>query len=259
MRLTTKKQWENRWANHSTQIINLDPKTPIFRQRHKLFKKFIPKVKDQTMIEVGAYPGTFLNYFYQYFGYKPWGVEYVEKCAKQATELLNKASIPGTIICEDFINLSPNKYVGSLGWDLTVSFGFVEHFSEPAEIIHKHMEITRPGGLIIISIPNHVGINGWILRKLDYETWKQHNQMSLNDLTNIVKSTADSNILYSGYVGHIGFWSSNLYSFLLIKFGKAYPAIRTPLWLLERIGQWLVPNNRWTSPDSLVIFRKSCQ
>jgi len=256
MRLTTKKQWENRWVNYSASIDSLDPNKPVFRERHKLFKKFIPKAENETMIEVGAYPGTFLNYFYKYFGYKPWGVEYVERCANHATEMLRNSDIPATIICKDIFELNPNDFMEQGGWDLTVSFGFVEHFTDPTEAITKHVEITRPGGLIVISIPNHAGINGWITRKLDYEIWKQHNLMSLKDLKKIVKNEDDTNIVYSGYVGHVGFWSSNLSGFLLSKFGKAYPIIRTPLWLLENLGQWVIPNNRWTSPDSLVILRK---
>ena len=74
----------------------------MFRERHELFKKHIPVVKNGNMLEVGAYPGTYLRYFYEHFGYTLWGVEYVESCAKRAAQLLEKDGIPGEILHKGF-------------------------------------------------------------------------------------------------------------------------------------------------------------
>ncbi|MCK5384427.1 MAG: class I SAM-dependent methyltransferase [Alphaproteobacteria bacterium] len=257
MDLCSKKQWRKNWSKQKRNSLSFDPDKPLFREQHKLFNKYIPQDQHGHMLEVGAYPGTYLRYFYDYFGYKPSGVEYVKSCASEAAKLLKKEGVPGTILHRDFFTMDLNDSPAKEGWDLTVSFGFVEHFEDSTDAVAKHIELTRYGGLIIISIPNHAGFNGWILKRIDKEKWKQHNKMSLRSLVDAVQRSGKNEVLYSGYVGHIGFWNTGLYSLIHKRYRKLYPFVRAPLWLIESLGQWCVPNNRWTSPNSLVILRKN--
>lgn len=257
MRLSTKQQWEERRSKQDKTSLSFDPLQPIFRERHELFKRYIPVVREGTMLEVGAYPGTYLRYFYEYFGYEPWGVEYVESCATKAAQLLKAEGVPGVILNRDFFELEPSEAPTNEGWDLTVSFGFVEHFDDSKDAIAKHIDVTRSGGLVVISIPNHAGFQGWIMKKIDREKWEQHNKMSLEDLEDAVQRAGGGAILFSGYVGRIGFWAAGLYELVRARYSNLYPLVRAPLWLIEKIGQWVVPNNRWTSPDAVVILRKT--
>ncbi len=256
MKLSTKQQWEERRSKQDKARLSFNPWQPMFRERHKLFKKYIPRVEKGTMLEVGAYPGTYLRYFYEYFGYTPWGVEYVESSAKKAVSLLKAEGVPGVILNRDFFELKLSEAPTAEGWDLTVSFGFVEHFDDSKDAVEKHIAVTRPGGLVIISIPNHAGFQGWIMKKVDRNKWNQHNKMSLEDLEDAVQRAGDGEIVFSGYVGRIGFWAAGLYELVRTRYSNFYPLMRAPLWLIEKIGQWIVPNNRWTSPDAVVILRK---
>ena len=256
MRLASKRQWRDRWAKLDDKSFALSVKKPMFREKHRVFVEIFDSEVLRSCLEVGAYPGAYLKYFYDYFGCEPWGVEYVEECAKSAEKKLNQLGVPARILPRDFFDLDSSESPNGDGWELTVSFGFVEHFDDPTEAIGKHFDVTRPGGFVAISIPNHHGINGSLLRMIDEGKWHQHNRMSLRDLQESAERLTDAEILYSGYVGRIGFWNVGLYSKIKAGHPKLYPLLRTPLWVLEWVGQWIVPNNRWTSPDCLMILKK---
>jgi SAM-dependent methyltransferase len=256
MRLATKKNWKKEWSSQKIETLDFDPLNLHFREQHRLFEKYVQKSDSKSVIEIGCYPGRYLHYFHKYFGYIPWGVEYVESCASHATKLLENSGVPATILHEDFFNLDLHESPDKDGWDVTISFGFVEHFDDSTEAIAKHIEITKPGGLIFISIPNHVGINGWILRKVDKPLWDLHNKMSLKDLEAAVQRAGGAEILHASYIGHMGFAASKLWPAVRTRFGSAFPLFRTPGWLMERMAQWILPNNRWISPKAVVVLRK---
>ena len=255
-RLSKKEQWESRWSNTSKNNLTFDPEQPLFRETHRILHKYLPQKNSAKFLEVGAYPGKFLWYFYTYHGYEPWGVEYVESCAQQAQEMLTNAKVPAHIIAGDFFNLRADKYIEGNGWNLVVSFGFVEHFDEPEIAVSKHFEVACPGGLVVVSVPNHAGWNGKIMRYVDKDKWKQHNCMSLDDLIAAFKKTGNNEILFSGHAGHIGFWNTCLYENAKKRMGKFYPLLRAPLWIIEKLGQWVVPNNKYSSPEIIVIAKK---
>jgi len=257
MRLSNKSQWEKRWLKVRKKSLTFDPEQPSFRETHQILNKYLPKQKTGKFLEVGAYPGKYLWYFYKYFGYEPWGVEYVESCSRLAQEMLDKEDIPAKMINDDFFNLKAKDHVDEAGWDLVASFGFVEHFDDPVDAVAKHLEVTKVGGLVIISVPNHAGWNGSIMRFVDKEKWRQHNGMSLDDLVKAFDRAGGNEIIFSDYAGHIGFWNAAVYPKLKSVFGPFYLFTRIPLLLIEKIGRWIIPNNRITSPEAIIIARKN--
>ena len=257
--LCKKEQWESRWAEANTSELEFDPTKPSFREVHRILSRYIPQQNGARFLEVGAYPGKYLWYFHTYYGYEPWGVEYVESCANEAQKLLDDAGIPAHVIACDFFNLSASCHIKDAGWDLVGSFGFVEHFDEAEIVVSKHLDVTLPGGLVVVSIPNFAGWNGKIMRYADQNKWKQHNCMSLKDLIHAFNKAGENKILFSGYAGHIGFWNTCVYEKAKERLGNFYPFFRGPLWLIERIGQWIVPNNKYSSPVIVVITKKNAK
>jgi SAM-dependent methyltransferase len=256
MRLTDEQQWAEHWRGLERPRVAMNPLRPLFRDRHRLFQRFIPPAAGGTVLEIGAYPGTYLKYFHDHFGYVPWGVEYVESCAVRAREILAEAGVVATILARDFFSLDVADSPSGAGWDLVASFGFVEHFEDVAPVVERHFGVTRPGGYVVISVPNHAGLSGPVLRAVDPEKWAQHNHMDLSALRSAVEGVPDAEILFSGHVGRFGLWAAGLYSAVRRRHPVLYPLVRAPLWAAEHLSQWLVPNNAWSSPDLLVIARR---
>ncbi len=257
IRLSKKEQWESRWSTVSMGQLTFDPEQPFFRELHLILLKYLPEQSNGRFLEVGAYPGRYLWYFYKYHDYEPWGVEYVESCANHAQKILDSAEVPAHMIVDDFFNLRSGKYIEGGGWDLVASFGFVEHFDEPVVAVAKHLEVTRPGGVVVVSVPNHAGWNGKIMRYVDKSKWKQHNCMSLNDLVEAFNQAGNNTITFRGYIGHIGLWNAGVYPKLKETLGRWYSLVRVPLYLIEKLGQWIVPNNKYTSPDIVIVAIKN--
>lgn len=256
-RLSKKEQWADRWAAAGSSELAFDPSQPIFRDLHRQIQRHVGDAFGGRFLEVGAYPGKYLWYFHTYCNLEPWGIEYVETAARQAQALLDSSGVPAQMIVEDFFDLKVDEYLDESGFDVVGSFGFVEHFDEPEDVVSRHLDVTRDGGLVVVSVPNHHGWNGNILKAIDSEKWRQHNGMSLHDLVRAFDKAGANDILYSGYAGHIGFWNTALYRTAKNRLGRLYPLIRTPLWAVEKLGQWIVPNNPMSSPDILVIARKT--
>jgi SAM-dependent methyltransferase len=50
---------------------------------------------------------------------------------------------------EDFFEFAPRKK-----YDLVLSGGFAEHFDDYELVVRKHAEFAKPGGLIVVMVPN---------------------------------------------------------------------------------------------------------
>lgn len=257
-RLSKRSQWESRWSNSKLSKIEFDPAHHSFSEIDNKLSKYIPaNDSDKSFLEVGAFPGTYLWYFYKYFNYFPFGVEYVKSCAERSQNFLDDSDVPAKVIHADFFDLEKEKYTdGGAGWDVVASFGFVEHFDDTENVVNRHLQLAKSGGYVVISIPNHAGINGWIMKLFDKEKWKQHNCMGLEKLNEAIQNLEVKQILFMGCLGKIGFWNAGVYPVLRKKFGPFYPFIKAPFWILEILGRLIIPNNRLTSPDILAIIKK---
>jgi len=79
---------------------------------------------------------------------------------------------------------------------------------------------------------------------------------SLEDLLIAFRKLNECEILEAKYAARIGFWNAGLYRKMKDTLGLLYPLLRAPLWLIEWIGQYIMPNNKFTSPWILIVARK---
>jgi hypothetical protein len=109
--------------------------------------------------------------------------------------------------------------------------------------------------LVAITIPNHAGMNGRVLRTVSPELYAIHNHMNWADLRQGLESTGRVEILEGGYYGRLGFWGTAVYR-KAPRLGRLpYLAVRAPLWAIEHAGRFL-PNSATFSPNIAVIARR---
>ena len=251
-KLSTISDWSDLWAQTSKVRLQFDPERPSFRDLHRLFQKTLPKDSRLRMLEVGCYPGRYLWYFNRYFGYQVSGLEYVDCCCRATVENLREMRLDGKIIHADIFRYEPPPPVRC--WDVVASFGFVEHFENTALVLGKHLDLLKPGGYLVIIIPNHHGIYGRILRAADPEKYRIHNLMPYQPIADALRA-AGTEVLEEGYYGRIGFWNCGLYQ-RLHRLGRlTYFAVRAPLAAVEHLGR-IIPNSHLLSPNAAVVARK---
>lgn len=142
---------------------------------HVIYKKYLPKTKGAKVLEVGSAPGSYLVRLSQTFGFVPYGVEYSESGVELNRKLFILHNInPDNVIHADFLSDEFHKqYKGC--FDIVVSRGFIEHFTDVEDIIKKHLNLLTKGGYLIVSIPNLRGANYILTWIFNRELISMHN------------------------------------------------------------------------------------
>ncbi len=157
--------WEHHWARLTL------PQKPdhLFKNDRVIastIRQYVPPAHhDKVALEIGCAPGKWLVFLYQELGYRVDGVEYLASAAELTKENLKVNGIPpdgGTIHTLDFLT-----WETSAQYDLVVSLGFLEHFSEWRSVLAKHAALVRPGGYLVLGMPSFRGVNYWIQKIID--------------------------------------------------------------------------------------------
>jgi SAM-dependent methyltransferase len=127
-------------------------------------------------MEIGCAPGRWLAFLSREFNLGVSGIEYTADGASATRRNLELLSVKTADIREaDFLTTTPSpKY------DVVVSLGFVEHFTDVEGVIRRHAAWARPGGQVIIGVPNFSGVHGWLQKGLDSEVLARHNLTIMN-------------------------------------------------------------------------------
>ncbi len=246
--LTTRKDWEVRKPEAG------EARGVMFED---IFQKFLKKTSDKSCFEIGCVPGTYLAYICKNFGYSAEGIDYLENTAEITGETLNKAGIKDYNIYEgDFTQWQiPGQY------DLVCSFGFIEHFSGDTEkeVAAKHVRLLKPGGLLMMDVPNFRYGQYLIHMLLDKKNLIEHNcrTMSLSYFRHLAE-THNLEVLYlSYYGGPFSFWTENKNpDFLQIAVFYFFKVIQHTVAFIARAFRFKNLDNRWFSPFIIFIARK---
>ena len=145
-----------------------------------LYEAHLPKTKGLKIIEIGSAPGTNLVRLLQTFGYEPYGVEYAEAGANLNREVFSQHGLnPNHVIRADFFSESfLTRYEGT--FDLVISRGFIEHFTEMEHVMKAHLRLLKPGGILIITIPKLTGVPNLLFRLFNPTVIPMHNLKIMN-------------------------------------------------------------------------------
>jgi 2-polyprenyl-3-methyl-5-hydroxy-6-metoxy-1,4-benzoquinol methylase len=109
------------------------------------------------------------------FGFDVCGVDYSEGGCDLAREMCRRNAVNAKITCADFFH-PPRELNGA--FDVVVSFGVVEHFTDTGSTIGKFSEFLRPGGLLLTVVPNIGGLVGLSQRLLNQQVYDTHESIS---------------------------------------------------------------------------------
>lgn len=221
---------------------------------YKICAKYIVK-KYNNIFEVWCAPWNFLIKFHNLFWLKLHGIEYSQEWIKTINENFKNNNIKANIINWDFFNkkfLKDNKDK----YDIVYSLWFIEHFSNPEEVIKNHFEITKKWWLVIISIPNLKYINRFFVPKniLDIHNLKI---MDIRTLKNLFKKY---HIIEAKYI----WWLCNIWLFTYKNY--CIEKIRFLLFLIQRLlfdpifillyKLGINFSNKYSSPQIIIICKK---
>ncbi len=274
-KLTDESYWDSVWdSTHGSQAPNPPQPAPTspFRRwlRHigrgyadaHLWRTLARDLKPGPLkiIEVGSAPGEFLQQCHSRFGYEPYGVEFSPVGAKVNRENFQAWGFdPEHVIQSDFF-ADDFQSAYRAQFDVVISRGFIEHFTSLQPVIDGHVNILKPGGTLVIVIPNLSGIN-YALGLLTVRTLYPLHNLDLMRMKEFGKLFArrDLETLFCGYHGGIDFG---------ILDGGPDTALARRVVRVTRRVQWglnvifnslffgHVPETRYSSPYLVYVGRK---
>jgi SAM-dependent methyltransferase len=155
------------------------------------------------VLEVGGGGSRVLPYLRRRFGYEVFGSDFSFKGCRLLRANLALQGVDGGVICEDLFRSS----LRSDWFDVVYSVGLIEHFDDTRPVIIEHLRVLRPGGHLVLIVPNLEGVQGRILRRLAPDLVGRHRVFGPQDLEGILKSLGLKSVT-CGYLGsffiHIG-------------------------------------------------------
>lgn len=193
--LTTKQHWDRVWGDPSgaadrrtvspfrrTLRRLLGPRVLALKNAYNnehlwrdLYPRILPQDPACSVIEIGSAPGLRLLEFRARRGYMPYGVEYSEVGVETNRRLFREHGLPeenvfhADFFAADFQDRHRDRF------DIVVSWSFLEHFSDPVDVVRKHATLLKPGGTLIVMIPYLKGVYGPLIRFFRPEWLGMHN------------------------------------------------------------------------------------
>jgi len=224
LKLTEITFWDYYWANvELPSTVNLD--FSFERCLTETLKSNLSGIKGEVL-EAGCAPGKWLDFMAKEFGFKLNGIEY-SKAGVNST--LRKFQLLGldsdTFLAGDFLQMKLCRR-----FDIVMSFGFIEHFTNADEVAKLHLLWLKPGGTLKLGVPNFSGINFLIQKMLDKTVLDKHNLNIMN--LEYFASLANRFNLETTYLNYLG------------SFEPALPIRKTkvenPLHFIVRSFLWLL-------------------
>ena len=194
-RFTNVHYWDHHWWNSAK------PARLRFLYRdvdYEFVRLLRPQFGTQNnrTLEIGAGSSRILPYLTSKFEQDTTGTDF-----SYAGCLLLKGNFAltgrsGKVVCEDLFasSLKPESF------DLVFSFGLIEHFDDPRTVLCEHLRLLRPGGRLVVAVPNLLGWYGLVMKKFAPPLWARHKVLTQRDLADhLVQFDLDK--VRTGYLG----------------------------------------------------------
>jgi len=245
--LTDVRHWEAFWSREAPADVIPD------KTFDPVLWRLLPR-GHLDAVEIGCFPGTYMAYLGQRFGYRVSGIDFLPDLERIRAPLERAGVEVDTLFGADFLSFESDRR-----WDVVASFGFIEHFEDVEGVLDAHLRLLRPGGHLVIQVPHFGGLHRLLRRALEPELLASHNLEAMRPRS-YARWLEDRGleILYCDYFRTFDFWLSSSAPILEERFAPRHRAI---MWatvaaraLLRSTRLEHVPN-RWLSPFVLVVAR----
>jgi trans-aconitate methyltransferase len=164
---------------------------------------FLREYKSQRWIELGSSPGHISCLLYRRIKFLPFGIDYSPQAHLYSETMASYANITPTLFQTDI-----REFIAPEPFDVVMSYGLVEHFEDPEEVLDFHYKYCRKGGLIVVTIPHFRYLQFSYHYLFDRSDLSRHNvaMMNLETFKTFAKKQS-LEVCFLGYVGRINFWN----------------------------------------------------
>jgi len=176
--LTDAAYWDRYWDRISVpRERRRQPREFYVNAILDVFDRYLPADPSMTAAEIGGAPGQYLAYLHRSRGYQITCIDFSDAGCRKTRENFRLLGIVGDVIRADI-----TEDVGALPtFDVVYSLGLIEHFVDRALVVGQHVRLVRPGGYLVLGVPNFQGVTGWFMRTLQPNLYATH-EISAMDL-----------------------------------------------------------------------------
>lgn len=172
-KLTTQEYWQRYYSKNygnKNHIISVCSYYDQFWEQ-----LFGDKFDKKSIIEIGGFPGRYLAYLSSKYNLIPTCLDYNTDISEIESTFKTMGVNTYNIIQKDFTLYEPNEQ-----YDFVISNGFIEHFEDYDQILDLHNKYLKPGGKMLIMIPNKRYLRQFYGYLCDYKNLKAHNLNCMN-------------------------------------------------------------------------------
>jgi len=172
-----KQYWNDSWAAsklpEAMNPADMSLNNYVGRRFHDLFMDLFDGLQNRSLrlLEVGCAKSVWLPYFVKEFGFEVCGLDYSPIGCEMATQITSANGVDAEIYCADLFS-PPVSMLGQ--FDVVVSFGVVEHFEDTSVCLKSVSAFLKPGGMLITTIPNMVGLIGGLQKAVNKPVYNIH-------------------------------------------------------------------------------------
>jgi SAM-dependent methyltransferase len=200
-KLTKKEYWDNYWetSNMEGAEIKRSVRGLSVNAILDVFDKYLPVNESFNALEIGGAPGQYLIYMARNFKYHVHSLDYSKVGNEQTLRNLKTANIPVEVYERDLFSENFSKDLPR--FDIVYSLGFIEHFEDLTLVVKKHVELLKPGGILLLGVPNLGGIYRLILKTTAPQQLAIHNLDSMKiKKWNKFERELNLTYLFKGYI-----------------------------------------------------------
>lgn len=173
-----------------------------------LYPEHLPDLRGRKLVELGSAPGRHLIELRNRLGVEPYGVELTDSGVELNREVFSRHGVDPDQVLQADILAADFQRDNRESFDVVLSRGLLEHFDEPQAVIEAHVDLLRPGGTLIVIIPNVRGVYGTWLQRFHPDLYARHNLRLMElDLFRAAFENAATRDLHSGYLGLLDTYS----------------------------------------------------
>ncbi|HYN08255.1 MAG TPA: methyltransferase domain-containing protein [Vicinamibacterales bacterium] len=201
--LTTVGHWDKTWAG-DIRLRLPSPWVVSTRNLQRLLRRHVRP--GDRFLEIGCAPGKLLAWVAADLRAEVAGLDVSERGLTTASRLFDALHLKADLRRED---LRQTTFQDS-AFDVVLSVGLIEHFSDPRDVVRKHLELARPGGTVLMTVPNYRGIYGRLKEHFEPESLLQHNLdiMTCEALVGLVDKN-DASAVTAYHAGRLSPWQTS--------------------------------------------------
>ena len=180
--LTDNAYWDNYWSGYSLPaIVGNNPLDQVLNAQFRTFDLVLSADSEKSILEIGGAPGQYLAYFAKKYGFKASALDYSAIGCDVTRKNFELLGLEVTLYQQDLLSMDGTIPL----FDIVYSLGVVEHFTDLELVIGKHLELLKPGGILIIGVPYFIKVfyplfqwllpktmSGHYIESIDIRKWK---------------------------------------------------------------------------------------